>query len=81
MTATTIDFTQTNAARRALSAGIVPGVVLVLALGAVLGLLSFLLGLGNIVSGMHAALGALAIVWFGAKCLAKDTNTRPEGSP
>jgi succinate dehydrogenase/fumarate reductase cytochrome b subunit len=77
MTATTIDTTQSSAAKGSLSStfgsSILAGIVLVLAMGALLGLVSFLLGLGNIISGMLGAMGGLAIVWFGAKCIAKES--------
>ena len=69
MTATTIDITHSSAAAKALRTNIIPGVILALIIGAILGLLSFMLGLGNIISGMLGALGALALVWFGARCI------------
>ena len=72
MTASTIDITHSSAAAKALRtnrSNIVPGIILALIIGAILGLLSFMLGLGNIISGMLGALGALALVWFGARCI------------
>ncbi len=79
MAATTIDTTQSIAAKGSLSStfgsSMFAGIVLVLTLGALLGLVSFLLGLGNIISGMLGAMGGLAIVWFGAKCVAKGPDS------